>query len=163
MGDSSENNNATEKDRGMSESVSLSRVENEDDSEEGWRGRTFITETLLNTLDAVGGLDGRAAVAGVDEQTQATMLLRKRKDARTVDEALVATKEDHTHRMTALDKREAKLAAKIKAMQETIAKFRPFTEENDAKVDKASRKERSEATAADKLQQDIAGVNAEIA
>ena len=146
----------------MSSATTASRADEADGLEEQqWKGRTFITETLLKGLDAVGGLDGRAAVAGVDEQTQAIMLLRKRKDAKTMDEALNATKEDHRQRMRFLDKREEQLSEKLRSLQATVAKFRPFIEENDAKVDKAARKERSEAASISKLEHDIGAVNAE--
>lgn len=70
-----------------------------------------------------------AAAAGVDADSQATLLLKKRKDMRLVDEALETVKRRFQQRMEALAERQARFEEKQRAMQEMVAKFKPFIEE----------------------------------
>lgn len=69
------------------------------------------------------------AVAGTTEETQATLLLKRRKDMRMVDEALEAVKQQFKLRMERLAERQALFEEKQKAMQDMVAKFKPFIEE----------------------------------
>lgn len=96
------------------------------------------------------------AVAGTTEETQATLLLKRRKDMRMVDEALEAVKQQFKLRMERLAERQALFEEvrvllsgavhrdrlhlpaaralrpppqKQKALQDMVAKFKPFIEE----------------------------------
>jgi hypothetical protein len=68
-------------------------------------------------------------VAGTTEETQATLLLKRRKDMRMVDEALEAVKQQFKLRMERLAERQARFEDKQCSMQEMVAKFKPFIEE----------------------------------
>ena len=90
-------------------------------------------------------------MAGTTEETQATLLLKRRKDMRMVDEALEAVKQQFKLRMERLAERQAlfeevsvgcdpgycvmyssppwALPQKQKALQDMVAKFKPFIEE----------------------------------
>ncbi|RYG50423.1 DUF4200 domain-containing protein [archaeon] len=71
----------------------------------------------------------KAAVAGTTEENQATLLLKKRKDMRMVEETLENVKREFKQRMELLAARQLRFEEKQRALQEMIAKFRPFIEE----------------------------------
>jgi putative protein kinase ArgK-like GTPase of G3E family len=71
----------------------------------------------------------KSTVAGTTEENQATMLLKKRKDMRMVEDALETVKREFRERMERLSERQLRFEEKQKALQEMVAKFKPFIEE----------------------------------
>jgi hypothetical protein len=110
------------------------------------------------------GVDAlKATVAGTTESTQATLLLKKRKDMRIVEDALESVKKQFKERMELLAERQLKFEEKQRALQEMVAKFKPFIEENDSKRARATTKATSEANSRSRLDQDIANATEELA
>jgi len=101
------------------------------------REKVYLTEPSLR-MDSITGpgademddLDAlKAAVAGTNMESQATLMLRKRKDMRMVEEALEAVKSEYRDRMTRLADRQGRFEEKQRALQEMVTKFKPFIEE----------------------------------
>ncbi len=76
------------------------------------------------------GLDAlKATAATAGDETQATALLKKRKDMRMVEDALEAVKREFRARMERLSERQLRFEEKQRALQDMIAKFKSFIEE----------------------------------
>lgn len=84
-------------------------------------------------------------VFGVTQTSQSTLLLKKRKEMREVDEALEFMKEEYKARMEACDERQHEFEIKQKEMKEQVARFEKFVQENDAKRSRAEQKAKLEA------------------
>ena len=84
--------------------------------------------------DDVGELE--ALVAGVTQTTQSTLLLKKRKEMREVDDALDFMKDEFRKRMEACDERQREFEKKQLTMKEQVTRFEKFIQENDAKTDR---------------------------
>jgi hypothetical protein len=128
-------------------------------------GRTFLTDALLKGLEAstTATTTATRTPVGVDAQSQATLLLLRRKEARLAGDELEAAAAAHAAATARLDEREAALAARARAQQATAARFRPFLEEGAAKCERAARRERADVAAAAALDADIGGARADIA
>lgn len=83
-------------------------------------------------------------VSGVSQMAQSTLLLRKRKEAREVDDALEFMKEEFQQRMDACEARSKELARKQHEMKDQVARFDKFIKENDSKRTRAELKSKSE-------------------
>jgi hypothetical protein len=80
-----------------------------------------------------------------DQQTsQSTLLLKKRKEMREVDEALAKTKRDYITKMNECEERRRAFEEKQAKMREQVLKFEKFIQENDAKRKRADTKEKQE-------------------
>jgi len=91
--------------------------------------QTFLTETQDEAFGApfedlfsedVGELE--ALVAGVTQTTQSTLLLKKRKEMREVDDALDFMKEEFRKRMDAVTERQIEFEKRKKEMKESVLK-----------------------------------------
>lgn len=69
------------------------------------------------------------STAGVTEENQATLLLKKRKDMRMVEDALEVVKREFRERMERLAERQLRFEEKQRGLQEMVAKFKPFLAE----------------------------------
>ena len=116
--------------------------------------QTFLTETQHQSMDApfedlfaddVGELE--ALVAGVTQTTQSTLLLKKRKEMREVDDALDFMKEEFRKRMDAVSERQIEFEKRKKEMKESVTKFEKFIKENEAKRKRAETKFKTEQKA----------------
>ena len=116
--------------------------------------QTFLTETQDQAFDApfedlfaedVGELE--ALVAGVTSTTQSTLLLKKRKEMREVDDALDFMKEEFGKRMDAVSERQIEFEKRKKEMKESVTKFEKFIKENEAKRKRAETKLKTEQKA----------------
>ena len=116
--------------------------------------QTFLTETQDQAFDApfedlfaedVGELE--ALVAGVTQTTQSTLLLKKRKEMREVDDALDFMKEEFRKRMDAVSERQVEFEKRKKEMKESVTKFEKFIKENESKRKRAAVKEATERKA----------------
>lgn len=83
-------------------------------------------------------------VSGVSQMSQSTMLLKKRKEMREIDDALDFMKEEFMQRMDACDARQRELERKQTEMKEQVARFEKFIKENDTKRTRAEVKTKSE-------------------
>jgi ATPase subunit of ABC transporter with duplicated ATPase domains len=83
-------------------------------------------------------------ISGVSQMSQSTLLLKKRKEMREIDDALDFMKEEYTQRMEACETREKELQRKQKEMKEQVVRFEKFIKENDAKSTRADIKAKSE-------------------
>jgi hypothetical protein len=86
-----------------------------------------------------------ALVFGVTQTSQSTLLLKKRKEMREVDEALDFMKEEFKQRMEACDERQRLFELKQSEMKEQVARFEKFVQENDGKRARAEQKTKLEA------------------
>lgn len=83
-------------------------------------------------------------VSGVSQMSQSTLLLKKRKEMREIDDALEFMKEEFLHRMDACDARQRELERKQAEMKEQVARFEKFIKENDSKRTRAELKCKTE-------------------
>ena len=107
---------------------------------------TFITQPKINLddypTDEIGELE--ALVSGVTQTSQSTLLLKKRKEMREVDDALEFMKEEFASRMRACEERQREFERRQNEMKEQVTKFEKFIQENDAKRQRAEMKARAE-------------------
>ena len=85
-----------------------------------------------------------ALVSGVTQTSQSTLLLKKRKEMREVDDALDFMKEEFKTRMEACDERQREFERKQAEMKEQVNRFEKFIQENDAKRNRAEMKAKLE-------------------
>jgi hypothetical protein len=107
---------------------------------------TFITQPKINLdeypTDEIGELE--ALVSGVTQTSQSTLLLKKRKEMREVDDALEFMKEEFASRMRACEERQREFERKQNDMKEQVTRFEKFIQENDAKRQRAVMKAKAE-------------------
>jgi len=89
----------------------------------------------------------QALVFGVTQTSQSTLLLKKRKEMREVDEALDFMKEEFNSRMEACKERQTAFEIKQHEMKEQVSRFEKFVQENDAKRIRAENKMKLEIKA----------------
>lgn len=85
-----------------------------------------------------------ALLAGASQTSQSTLLLKKRKEMREVDEALELMKDEYKNRMDACEERRMQFEVKQAKMREQVLKFEKFIQENDAKRQRAEAKAKQE-------------------
>lgn len=85
-----------------------------------------------------------ALLAGASQTSQSTLLLKKRKEMREVDEALELMKEEYKRRMESCEERRTQFEFKQAKMREQVLKFEKFIQENDAKRQRAESKAKQE-------------------
>ncbi len=78
------------------------------------------------------------------QTSQSTLLLKKRKEMREVDESLELMKKDHKKRMDECEERRLQFEVKQAKMREQVLKFEKFIQENDAKRIRAELKVKQE-------------------
>lgn len=85
-----------------------------------------------------------ALLAGATQTSQSTLLLKKRKEMREVDEALELMKDEYKRRMESCEERRTQFEFKQAKMREQVLKFEKFIQENDAKRQRAEAKAKQE-------------------
>lgn len=126
---------------------------------------TFITETGAGEIDyGVGDDIGEleTLVSGVTQTSQSTLLLKKRKEMREVDDALEFMKEEFAARMQACEERQREFERKQKEMKDNVAKFEKFIQENDTKLKRAQMKSTTERKACEQCEEQIQKLSAEL-
>jgi chromosome segregation ATPase len=122
---------------------------------------TFLTQPRVNLddypTDDMGELE--ALVSGVTQTSQSTLLLKKRKEMREVDDALDFMKEEFQTRMDACEERQKEFERKQTGMKEQVAKFEKFIQENDAKRQRAEMKAKNERKALEQNEAKIKQLN----
>ena len=106
-------------------------------------GKVQYQDTIKPGAEEKGELE--ALVFGVTQTSQSTLLLKKRKELREVDEALEFMKDEFKARMEACDERQREFEKKQGEMKEQVSRFEKFVQENDAKRSRAEGKMKMEA------------------
>eukprot|EP00981_Chlorochromonas_danica_P001606 scaffold344_cov178-Ochromonas_danica.AAC.15 len=108
-------------------------------------GGAFLTQRGEKNLDVrneINELEQLLAAAG--QTSQSTLLLKKRKEMREVDESLEVMKKDHKKRMEECEERRLQFEVKQAKMREQVLRFERFIHENDAKRQRAEMKAKQE-------------------
>ena len=85
-----------------------------------------------------------ALVSGVNQISQSTLLLKKKKEMHEVDDALDFMKEEYKTRIEACEERQREFERRQSDMKEQVTKFEKFIQENDSKRQRAEMKARQE-------------------
>ena len=85
-----------------------------------------------------------ALVSGVNQISQSTLLLKKKKEMHEVDDALDFMKEEYKMRIEACEQRQRKFERRQADMKEQVTKFEKFIQENDSKRQRADMKAKGE-------------------
>lgn len=101
---------------------------------------TFTHRTEVK--NEISELEQLLAAAG--QTSQSTLLLKKRKEMREVDQSLDNMKNQHKQRMDACEERRIQFEAKQAKMREQVLRFEKFIQENDAKRQRAEAKAKQE-------------------
>ena len=72
-----------------------------------------------------------ALVSGVTQTSQSTLLLKKKKEMREVNDALAFMKRQYLEKMQACDENHAVFERKQLDMKDQVVKFEKFIQEND--------------------------------
>jgi chromosome segregation ATPase len=99
---------------------------------------------------------------GISQTSQSTLLLKKKKEMREVDESLELMKRDHKRRMDICEQRRIRFEEKQAKMREQVLKFEKFIQENDAKRIRAELKAKQERKLYEEKVREIAALNEEI-
>mmetsp|Transcript_2682 Transcript_2682/g.3414 ORF Transcript_2682/g.3414 Transcript_2682/m.3414 type:complete len:386 (+) Transcript_2682:103-1260(+) len=106
----------------------------------------FITQTGQNADHfrgvEVGELE--ALVSGIAQTSQSTLLLKKKKEMREVDDSLDFMKHQFRSRMETCEANQRKFEDKQQELKQNVLKFEKFIQENDAKRQRAEVKLRHE-------------------
>lgn len=111
----------------------------------GGAGGFFLTqkgEKVSEVKKEIAELE--ALLAGATQTSQSTLLLKKRKEMREVDEALELMKDEYKRRMESCEERRSQFEFKQAKMREQVLKFEKFIQENDAKRQRAEAKAKQE-------------------
>ena len=123
----------------------MSEVEPETKMEDA--AKVFVTQRAKTRHDFHEKREEPAletVVSGIDQVSQSTLLLKKKKEMYQVDDALDVVKNEYNLRMEAWDLRQKKFDSKQKEMKENVTKFEKFVKENDAKRQRAEAKAKAE-------------------
>ncbi|KDO29552.1 hypothetical protein SPRG_05508 [Saprolegnia parasitica CBS 223.65] len=106
----------------------------------------FLTETKLRGHDfptkELSELE--PLVSGVSLMSQSTLLLKKRKELREVNDALEFMKEEYAQRVESCAERQREFERKQQDMRDQVSKFEKFIKENDSKRTRAELKAKTE-------------------
>jgi hypothetical protein len=132
-------------------------------------GGAFLTqkgEKYQDVRHEINELEQLLAAAG--QTSQSTLLLKKKKEMREIDEALELMKRDHMRRMDICEQRRLIFEEKQAKMRDQVLAFEKFIQENDAKRQRAEVRARQEqklfhekVREIEQLEKTIARLNAE--
>ena len=108
-------------------------------------GGAFITqkgEKIIEVKKEIAELE--QLLQGAKQTSQSTLLLKKRKEMREVDEALELMKKDYKKRMDECEERRLQFEQKQAKMRDQVLKFEKFIQENDNKRIRADAKAKQE-------------------
>uniref|UniRef100_K3WAL7 DUF4200 domain-containing protein n=1 Tax=Globisporangium ultimum (strain ATCC 200006 / CBS 805.95 / DAOM BR144) TaxID=431595 RepID=K3WAL7_GLOUD len=109
-------------------------------------GGVFLTEARIRNAKFASREinEMEPIVSGVSQMSQSTLLLKKRKEMREIDDALDFMKEEYVQRMEACETRQRELDRKQSEMKEQVTRFEKFIKENDTKRTRAEIKTKTE-------------------
>jgi len=108
---------------------------------------SFITQRAQKPVgDKINGEINalEALVSGVNQVSQSTLLLKKKKEMHEVDDALDFMKEEYRQRVDACEQRQRKFEKRQSDMKDQVTKFEKFIQENDSKRQRADAKAKGE-------------------
>ena len=108
--------------------------------------------------DSYGADQLEILVSGVTQASQSTLLLKRRKEMREVDDALEFMKQEFRSRMEACNSRQREFEHKQKEMKEQVTRFEKFVQENDAKRTRADAKAKAERKLREQLEEKLNGL-----
>ncbi|GMI51332.1 hypothetical protein ScalyP_jg7472 [Parmales sp. scaly parma] len=94
------------------------------------------------TRDEIAELE--ALVSGVTQTSQSTLLLKKKKEMREVNDSLAFMKSQYLERMQSCDEKHSVFERKQMDMKEQVVKFEKFIQENDSKRQRAEMRAKDE-------------------
>jgi len=103
-----------------------------------------------------------ALVSGVAQTSQSTLLLKKKKEMREVDDSLDFMKHQFKSRMETCEENQRKFEAKQQDLKENVLKFEKFIQENDAKRQRAEVKFKTEARTRTQKEADLRKLSSEL-
>ncbi|RHY94199.1 hypothetical protein DYB37_010208 [Aphanomyces astaci] len=111
----------------------------------------FLTETKVarHAYPTPELADVEPLVSGVSLMSQSTLLLKKRKELREINDALDFMKEEYAQRVETCAERQREFERKQEEMREQVAKFEKFIKENDSKRTRAELKAKTEHRSAE--------------
>jgi hypothetical protein len=109
-------------------------------------GGAFLTQSKNEKISEVKKdiAELEELLAGNSKVSQSTLLLKKRKEMREVDEALELMKQEYKRRMDVCEERREQFEAKQSKMRDQVLKFEKYIQENDAKRLRAEMKAKQE-------------------
>lgn len=113
-------------------------------------------EKMMKSMEEEAFVTQRAKT-GVNQVSQSTMLLKKKKEMFEVDDALEFMKEEYKLRMEACEQRQRKFEKKQAEMKEQVNKFEKFIQENDGKRQRAELKAKQERKLAEQKDSELRG------
>jgi ribosomal protein S20 len=106
---------------------------------------SFYFDAVLFSNEVKGEIvELEKLLAAAGQTSQSTLLLKKRKEMREVDESLELMKKDHKKRMDDCEERRIQFELKQSKIREQVLKFEKFIQENDAKRMRAEAKSKLE-------------------
>lgn len=126
-------------------------------------GGAFLTqkgEKIDGVKNDIMELEQLLAAAG--QTSQSTMLLKKRKELREIDESLELMKLDYKQRMDICEKKRLQFEEKQAKTRDQVLKFEKFIQENDAKRQRAELKIKSERSTFEEKVKEIANLGEKI-
>lgn len=125
---------------------------------------TFITQRgekpRMDLEQEIGELE--ALVSGVNQISQSTLLLKKKKEMHEVDDSLDFMKGEYQARMEACDDRQRDFQKRQTEMKEQVTKFEKFIQENDSKRTRAEVKFKQEAKFVSLKSQELSNAKGEL-
>ncbi|OQS00540.1 hypothetical protein ACHHYP_03383 [Achlya hypogyna] len=114
-------------------------------------GSVFLTEAKLrgHEFPTKELAELEPLVSGVSLMSQSTLLLKKRKELREVNDALEFMKEEYAQRVENCAERQREFERKQQEMRDQVSKFEKFIKENDSKRTRAELKAKTEHRSAE--------------
>jgi hypothetical protein len=109
-------------------------------------GNAFLTQSKSEKISEVRKdiAELEELLQGGTQTSQSTLLLKKRKEMREVDDALELMKQEYKRRMDICEERREHFEAKQSKMRDQVLKFEKYIQENDAKRQRADMKAKQE-------------------
>jgi flagellar motility protein MotE (MotC chaperone) len=108
-------------------------------------GGAFITQRNEKISEIKKEIEDLEALLGSTAPTsQSTLLLKKRKELREVDESLAAVKQDYKKRLEECEERRVGFVNRQARQRDNVIKFEKFIQENESKRKRAEERLRSE-------------------
>ena len=103
-----------------------------------------------------------ALVSGVTQTSQSTLLLKKKKEMREVNDSLAFMKAQYLSRMAACDEKHQVFERKQMDMKEQVIKFEKIIQENDAKRQRAEMRAKDERKKVEQKKEELENLRNEL-
>mmetsp|Transcript_14990 Transcript_14990/g.45272 ORF Transcript_14990/g.45272 Transcript_14990/m.45272 type:complete len:392 (-) Transcript_14990:199-1374(-) len=120
------------------------------------------TPGRAKSVREAGVAELEALVSGITQTSQATLLLKKKKEMREVVDSLAFMKDEYNARMDACHERQVEFERRQDEMKEQVLRFEKFIQENDAKWRRAEFKAKTERKALENKQGELEELQEEL-